>query len=253
MRQRWHSRLALMSAAAGVACLALATPAWAGAASPLHRPNIPTTKPGGDPAGANGTVKIDGLSYDDGIDNEPHVTCEFRVNFFNFDNQEHANIVFTVQPPTGKGAELLRRDNVLVSTDAAGGGKPDPDESFTFSASQLGLDAYTPHPQQGYHIKLTVERIGAPGAGKHKVFWVQPCGEDSSSKPPSGGGGNGGGSGGGSGTGGGSANGGGSTPGSLPITGTAVGGIVLAGLGLVASGVVLLVLRRRRKPVDFQA
>jgi len=131
--------------------------------------------PAGDPPGANGTVKIDSIAFDEGIDNEPHVTCEFRVNFFNFDDDERANIVFTAHPPTGAGTELLRRNNQLVSDDPAGGGAPDPDESYAFSASQLGLDAYTPHPKQGYHVKVTIERIGAPGAGKHKVIWVAPC------------------------------------------------------------------------------
>jgi LPXTG-motif cell wall-anchored protein len=235
MRLHRRSRLALVSAVAGVACLALATPASAAVNVALQQSNVPALTPGGDPAGANGTVKIDGLAFDNGIDNEPHVTCEFRVNFFNFDKQEYANIVFTVHEPTGSGTELLRRNHVLVSQDAAGGGKPDPDESFTFSTSELGLDAYTPHPKQGYHIKLTVERIGAPGAGKHKVFWVQACqdGTSSPSSPPPGGG-----------NGGAGGNGGG-----LPVTGMAVGGTVLLGGALLAGGATLLVIYRRRKTI----
>ena len=234
MRQRRLSRLALASAAAGVACIAFAAPAWAATTTSLHGSTVPALDPGGDPPGANGTVKIDGLAFDAGIDNEPHVTCDFRVAFFNFDDQERANIVFAAQAPTGSD-QLLRRNNVLVSNDPAGGGKPDPDETFTFSTSQLGLDAYTPHAKQGYHIKLTVERIGAPGAGKHKVFWVQPCGSVPSSPPPNGGGEEGGGDGGG-----------------LPVTGTAVGSIALAGGGLLAAGATLLVLHyRRRKTTIF--
>jgi LPXTG-motif cell wall-anchored protein len=195
-------------------------------------------------------VKIDDVPADDSIKNEPHVDCGFAVKFFDFDANQHANIIFTVQPPTGSGTELLRRNNVLVSTDAAGGGKPDPDEIFNFSASQLGLGAYTPHPQQGYHIKLTVEIIGAPGAGKHKVFWVQPCAEKTSSSPSTGGGA-GEGAGGGAGEGAGGGAGGGS--GSLPITGTAVGSLVALSLGLVGAGVALMVLRRRRDTVKFEA
>ena len=210
----------LVSAAAGAALLLLATPAWAA----------------GDPPGANGTVKIDGVPLDSGIANEPHVNCDFNVDFFNFDEGQRANIVFNVHSPTGKGPELLRRDNVVVSTDPAGGGKPDPDESFAFSASQLGLDAFDPHPQQGFHVKLTVELIGLPSAGKHKVFWIQPC-ESASSTPPStpssasasspaGGGGAGG--------------------GGLPVTGMAVGSSALLGGAMVAGGGVLLLVRRRR-------
>jgi hypothetical protein len=129
-----------------------------------------------DPPGANGTVKIDALEFDGKIDNEPHVTCQFQVLFFNFDEDEHANIVFTVQPPTGQESELHRVNNALVSNDPAGGGAPDPDAVFEFSATQLGLpDGFTPQPQQGFHVKLTIERIDAPGAGKHKVFWIEPC------------------------------------------------------------------------------
>ncbi len=153
----------------------VAIAAFIGVAAALGAPALATAAPAGDPPGANGTLKIDGLAFDSGIDNEPHVTCEFQVKFFNFDENESANIVFTVHPPTGSDTELLRLDNELVSDDAAGGGAGDPDETFTFSVDQLGLDAYTPQPQQGFHVKLTVERIGAPGAGKHKVFWIEPC------------------------------------------------------------------------------
>jgi hypothetical protein len=61
----------------------------------------------------------------------------------------------------------------------------------------------------------------------------------------SGGGSNGGGSGAGS---------GGNNQGeSLPITGPALGGLVALGVGLVAAGAALLVVRRRRQVVDFRA
>ncbi|NJC71121.1 LPXTG cell wall anchor domain-containing protein [Planosporangium thailandense] len=184
-------RSGILATAVGVACLSFATPAWATAGT--HLSNTPMNNSHGDPKGANGTVKIDDVPVDDSIRNDPHVSCDFAVKFFNFDNDQHANIIFTLQPPTGKGTELLRRNNVLISKDPAGGGKPDPDEVFTFSASDLGLAAYTPHPKQGYHVKLTVEIIGAPGNGKHKVFWVGPCGAGQASPPPSSGGGSNGG------------------------------------------------------------
>jgi len=132
-----RGRVVLALAAASASAIALASVAIAAS---------------NDPPGANGTVKIDGAPLDGRIDNEPHVTCQFAVNFFGFDPGEHANIVFTIHPPTGNGDELLRLDNVVISTDAAGGGAPDPDESFPFSADDLGLDAFTPHPQQGFHV-----------------------------------------------------------------------------------------------------
>jgi hypothetical protein len=46
------------------------------------------------------------------------------------------------------------------------------DASETYTLSFTG----TPHPQQGFHVKLTIHADGSQGADtKHKVFWVQPC------------------------------------------------------------------------------
>jgi LPXTG-motif cell wall-anchored protein len=216
----------LISAAAAAACLALATPAWAATGS------------GRDPKGANGTVKIDGVPLDNGVDNEPHDGCKFEVDLSGLDENQRANIVFAVHPPTGSSTELLRRDDVLGSDDPAGGAKPDPDKTFTFSVSDLGLSKYTPEKKQGYHVKLTVELPNTPGAGKHKVFWLKPCGSSESPSNPPGGGENGGGGGGGNGD---SVSGGG-----LPVTGTAVGSIALLGGAMVAGGAALLLIRRRR-------
>ncbi|AEV84332.1 hypothetical protein ACWT_3309 [Actinoplanes sp. SE50] len=213
------------SIALGVSvALALTAPAWAGRSK--------------DPAGANGTVKIDAVPFDPKISNNPHVTCEFRVKFFNFDTNEHGNIVFTAQPPSGKGTELLRQNNVLLSDDAAKGGAPDPDEIYTYSAGDLKLDGLKLQPKQGYHIKLTVERIGAPGAGKHKVFWLQPCasqnGGGSSSTPAS------------------APSSSSSNPvpagneSALPITGSAASTVAAVGLVLIGSGAALTIRRRRK-------
>ena len=36
--------------------------------------------------------------------------------------------------------------------------------------------AFEPHPQQGWHVKLTVNNDGSQGSDvKHKVFWVTGC------------------------------------------------------------------------------
>lgn len=243
----------------------VATPAWSAARATAHQ------QPG-TPAGGNGTVKLDGLDTDATPGNEPQVTCGFAVEFANFDEGERVNIVFTAQAPTRADVPLLRRDNVLIGRDAAGGARPDPDEVLRFSAGDLDLSAVTPHPQQGYHVKLSVERIGAPAAGRHKVFWLRPC---TGQAPPAG-----------------------HTPddtaqrcgtcaptdvtrdtttdvttdvttdgtaetpdttattgtsapasalkdASLASTGTAINGIVLLGLGLTAAGTALLTVRRR--------
>jgi LPXTG-motif cell wall-anchored protein len=240
MPQRRHVARAALTAAAAAACLAFGSPALAT-----------------DPSGANGTVKIDGPAYQEDNRNEPHVSCEFQVEFFNFDQDEHATLIFEAWPPSAPDFHEVRRlENVLVSKDKASGGsyKRDPDEVFRFSAADLNLNKAQAHPKQGYHIKLTVDRQNHPGwTEKHKVFWLQPCGsttespsptpsesEPSTPNPSSPGSSAGGGNGGGSGSG-----------GSLPITGVAATSIVLTGLALIGGGVALMVLRRRRDKVTF--
>ena len=125
---------------------------------------------GGDPRGNNGTVKIDGLAFDDTPGNEPHVGCTFQLDFFGFDAGNTADITLTGQAPTGGGL-LWSASNRLVSTDAAGGGQ-DVDESITLSVSDLALAGVTPHPKQGFHVKLAVDVLQAPGGAKQKVFWI---------------------------------------------------------------------------------
>jgi LPXTG-motif cell wall-anchored protein len=129
-----------------------------------------------DPPGNNGTVKIDGEAFDDHPNNEPHVGCVFQVDFYGFDEGEdlNATVLFEAWPPTGDREDLLT-DEVAIGEDAAGGGT-DLDASATYDLTDA-LAAFTPHPQQGWHVKLTVHADGSQGADtKHKVFWVSGCG-----------------------------------------------------------------------------
>jgi LPXTG-motif cell wall-anchored protein len=244
MPQRRHVARAALTAAAATACLALGSPALAA-----------------DPAGANGTVKIDGPAYQEDNRNEPHVSCEFQVEFFNFDKGERATLIFEAWPPSAPDFhEVKRLENVLVSDDESSGGAyhRDADEVFRFSAAGLNLTAAMAHPQQGYHIKLTIDRQNHPGwTEKHKVFWLKACDSSESPSPsasptpsgsqsstpgspenpsasPSGpaGGGTGGG-------------------GGLPITGAAATSMALTGVVLIGGGVALMTLRRRRDKVRF--
>ncbi|HZN19692.1 MAG TPA: LPXTG cell wall anchor domain-containing protein [Micromonosporaceae bacterium] len=81
-------------------------------------------------------------------------------------------------------------------------------------------------PAQGANFVLSHT---CPGSGDGSSPSPTPSdGNGGSSSPPGNGGGGGGGGGG------------------LPVTGTAVGAILVAGLGLLGAGVVLLVVRRRR-------
>ena len=147
--------------------LALAGPAGAAAAD----------KAGG-PPGNNGTIKIDGVEWDNHPDNEPHVGCTFQVDFYGYDEGElFADMTFTAQPPTGKGETLTTRNINIGEDDNSGGGSEaghDAEQEITLTAAEL--ENFTPHPKQGYHVKLTVNADGSQGADtKHKVFWVEGC------------------------------------------------------------------------------
>jgi hypothetical protein len=128
------------------------------------------------PPGNNGTVKIDGLAFDDHPNNEPHVSCTFQVDFYGYDEGDlWADVTFEAQEPTGKG--VLLTDKVFIGEDdnSGGGSQAGLDASVTYDLTEA-LAAYTPHPKQGYHVKLTVNADGSQGADvKHKVFWVGPC------------------------------------------------------------------------------
>ena len=127
----------------------------------------------GDPPGNNGTVKIDGVEFDSHPNNEPHVGCVFEVDFYGFDEGDlTAEVTFEAHPPTGNA--VLLTDTVFIGEDAAGGGTDlDAEVEYDLNAA---LAAFEPHPQQGYHVKLTVNAEGSIGADtKHKVFWVTGC------------------------------------------------------------------------------
>jgi hypothetical protein len=123
----------------------------------------------GDPAGNNGTVKIDGVPLGDGRGNEPHVDCAFALDFYGFDASQTADITFTGKAPTGAGT-LLTQKGVAISDDAAGGGQ-DRDAVLTYTAEQLGLTGTAPH-RNGWHVKVAVDVLEAPGGAKQKVFWL---------------------------------------------------------------------------------
>ncbi|MFG3599997.1 LPXTG cell wall anchor domain-containing protein [Micromonospora chersina] len=256
MPQRRHVARAALTAAAATALLGLAAaPAWA-AGNPHN------------PKGDNGTVKIDGAEFTDKVDNQPHVTCEFELEFFNFDQDQKANITLWAQAPSAspKDKVVWSKSNVVISTDPASGAQNDHDEVIKLSSKDLDLTGLQLHPKQGYHIKLDVDLTdGKAFDDKHKVFWLKPCeptptstpttpgeetptptpgGSENPSENPSGtpapGTSVGGGAGGGSGT-----------EGGLPLTGVAATSISLTGLALIGGGVLLMALRRRRDKITF--
>lgn len=134
---------------------------------------------GAAPAGNNGTVKIDGAEFDTHPDNEPHVGCEFQVDFYGFDKGDYnAKVTFTAQAPTGKGEVLKAGTAFIGGDDNSGGGSQaglDAEEKYDLTEA-LSSGDYPEHPQQGFHVKLTVNAPGSQGNDtKHKVFWVKGC------------------------------------------------------------------------------
>jgi hypothetical protein len=125
------------------------------------------------PPGNNGTVKIDGTEFDDHPNNEPHVGCQFQVDFYDYDQGDlQATVLFEAWPPTGSGQDLLS-DELDIGGDPNGGGT-DLDASGTYDLSDA-LAGFTPS-QQGFHVRLTIHAEGSQGADvKHKVFWVSGC------------------------------------------------------------------------------
>jgi hypothetical protein len=144
---------------------------------------IPAAGSAAKPAGNNGTVKVDGNPFDSHPNNEPHVGCVFQVDFYGFDEGDlNAHVTFSVQPPSGTG--IILEDDVFIGEDdnAGGGSTAGLDAEATFDLGGL-LAGYDMHPNQGYHVKLTVDAEGSHGADtKHKTFWVTDC--DSPPPPP---------------------------------------------------------------------
>lgn len=116
---------------------------------------------------------IDGIEFSQLPNNEPHPGCIFDVEFFNFDaGVGDATVTFRLHPPTGRA--LLLTDTVDNDGDAAGGGQEFDGEELYDLSDELAASGATPHPQQGFHIKLTVNAPGSIGSDvKHKVFWVE--------------------------------------------------------------------------------
>ena len=127
------------------------------------------------PPGNNGTIKVDGDPFDDAPNNEPHVGCTFQVDFYGYDQGDlFADVTFEAHPPTGP-VQVLLTDTVFIGEDdnSGGGSQAGLDASATYT---LDFDGIQPHPNQGFHVKLTIHADGSQGADtKHKVFWVTGC------------------------------------------------------------------------------
>jgi hypothetical protein len=116
---------------------------------------------GADPPRNNGTVKVDGVVFDDHPDNEPHVGCIFQIDWYGFDEGDlFSHVTVEVHPPTGNPVVLLE-DEVFIGEDdnSGGGSEAGFDASETYDLSTV-LQDFEPHPNQGWHVKLTVNNDG---------------------------------------------------------------------------------------------
>ncbi len=168
-----RSRLGGLAAAAGTLSLLGGVAALALPAAASVRP--PFVASGPQAPGNNGTIKIEGVDIQSGPpDNNPHQGCSFVVEFYNYDEGDlSASVEFDDRPPTGNvGLKVESGDlTPFIGGDAAGGGN-DLDAKVTYTLSFTGQ----PHPQQGYHVKITIHADGSKGADvKHKTFWVEGC------------------------------------------------------------------------------
>jgi hypothetical protein len=134
------------------------------------------------PPGNNGTIKIDTAVFS-GNRNHPHVGCEFFVNFFGYDGgTQQATLSFEPWAPTRGGVVAERETSWSVPARTAGNQLDHRYGPVNLSAALAGI---TPHPRQGFHVKLTVHVTGSQGADvKHKVFWIEPCVERAAQPRP---------------------------------------------------------------------
>jgi hypothetical protein len=139
------------------------------------------------PPGDNGTVKVDGVPFDDHPNDEPHVGCTFQVDFYGYDEGDlFADVTFESHPPTGP-VRVLQTDRVFLGEDdnSGGGSEAGLDASAEYTLDFTGIE---PPPNQGFHVKLTVSAEGSQGADtKSKLFWVSGCPSETttSTAPPS--------------------------------------------------------------------
>jgi hypothetical protein len=124
-----------------------------------------------------GTVKIDGTPFDDQPNNQPHTGCAFQIDFYGYGQGDlSATVTFEAAPPTvPAGDRVLLTDTVFIGEDDSSGGGSEAglDASETYGLDFAGME---PHPQLGFHVKVTVKAEGSQGADvKYKLYWVTGC------------------------------------------------------------------------------
>ncbi|MDP8969530.1 MAG: DUF5979 domain-containing protein [Actinomycetota bacterium] len=121
--------------------------------------------------GNAGTVKVDGVAFDEHPDNEPHVDCVFQIDFYGF-HADSATVTFDLQAPTASpNGDPLLEDEISFAYDGDVSGNTLVGSRTYDLSDQLAASGAEPR-DQGFHIKLSVDSAGTPGGAKQKVFWV---------------------------------------------------------------------------------
>ncbi|MFA5889987.1 MAG: hypothetical protein WDA27_03380 [Actinomycetota bacterium] len=135
------------------------------------RPNADSTKStNGKSATANsGTIKVSAPQDAPDASNDPKPGCIFRVDFFGF-RAGTLNLTITLQPPTG--TQVIGTDSVTIASSSKGY-----QTSRTYDLTEV-LSGFEAQDQQGYHVRVTTARDDRPGnGGKTKVIWLN-CSPD---------------------------------------------------------------------------
>jgi hypothetical protein len=125
--------------------------------------------------GNNGTVKVDGGTLDNGNANEPHVGCDFAIEWFGFDSDASSSVTFTMQPPTNiPNAPGASTSVAFGPFDLGSNGA----SNQSFNIYDL-LKNFTAQPNQGLHVKLETHTTWSNGDDtKYKAYWVTGCGAE---------------------------------------------------------------------------
>jgi len=126
-------------------------------------------------SGSNGDVKVSNTSVDDIPNNDPHQSCLFNLEFYNFDlGSPDATYTLSLVSPTGSG--VLKSGTVAVGNGPmAGYNQLDAVKNVDLTGA-AGFSGVTP-ASQGFHVSLDVTDAGLQGGAKSKTFWVSgDCG-----------------------------------------------------------------------------
>ena len=122
-------------------------------------------------SGSAGDVKVSNTSLDSIPNNDPHQSCVFNLEFYNFDlNSPDATYTLSLVSPTGSGVLKTENDVVVGGGPMGGYDKLDAVRKVDLTGA-AGFSGVTP-ASQGFHVSLDVTDAGLQGGAKSKTFWV---------------------------------------------------------------------------------